>query len=195
MASPLPAARYSLTAQILHWAVALLILSAWLLPSIAEEMPKGPERTELILLHKSIGVGVLALVLLRLLWRQLSPPPAYPAGFGLLQRRAATGGHLLLYVLMLAVPVVGVMMSWANGRTVEFFGLFALPSLMAEDKALGHQLEEVHEFLGNGLLLIAGLHAVIALVHQFVMKDGTLSRMLPGRCAVSEPPSARSVRG
>ena len=88
--------------------------------------------------------------------------------------------HLALYLLMLLIPIVGWLMSSAKGYTVNYFGLFELPDLVDKDKALGHQLKEIHEFLANGLMALVGLHILAALKHQFIDKDGLISRMTFG---------------
>jgi cytochrome b561 len=78
---------------------------------------------------------------------------------------------------MLAIPVVGWLMSSAKGYTVNYFGLFELPDLVDKDKVLGHQLKEIHELLANGLMVLVGLHIMAALKHQFIDRDGLLGRM------------------
>ncbi len=171
--------RYDLPMQALHWAIALLIITAFVLIQVVDGMPRGAERTALMGVHKSVGATVILLVVLRLVWRRISPPPALPAGTSPMMALAAKGGHVALYVLMIAVPVVGVLMSQAKGRPVEVWGLFTLPALLGENKDLGHQLEEVHEVLGNLIMIVAGLHAAAAMFHQYVLKDGVLARMLP----------------
>ena len=171
--------RYDLPMMALHWAIALLIIAAFVLIQVVDGMPRGPERSALMGLHKSMGVTVILLVLLRLVWRRISPPPALPTGTVPLMALAAKGGHLALYALMIAVPVVGVLMSQAKGRPVEVWGMFALPALVGENREFGKPLEEAHELLGNLILVVAGLHAAAAIFHQWVLKDGLLSRMLP----------------
>ncbi|MBK4718045.1 cytochrome b [Azospirillum sp. YIM DDC1] len=171
--------RYDGVTLFLHWSVALLILVAFAIAQGRGLVPRGPERTALMDLHRSLGVLVLALVALRMVWRAISPPPPMPADTAPLLLLAAKAGHLALYALMIAVPLAGVLMTQANGHPVSVFGLFTLPALVGEDKAFGHTLEEAHELLGTAIIVLAGLHAVAALVHQYVLKDGTLSRMLP----------------
>lgn len=172
--------RYDTPAQILHWLTAIAVFGAFVLIQVVDGMPKGPERAFVMGLHKSFGVVVLALFVARVAWRRVSPPPAFAAGMAPWMAAAAKAGHAGLYLLMLAVPVVGVVMSWSGGRAVEVFGLFALPTLLPPDPALKEMTEEVHEVLGNLFIFLAGAHAVVAIVHQYVLKDGTLSRMLPG---------------
>ncbi|HEY0834004.1 MAG TPA: cytochrome b [Azospirillum sp.] len=171
--------RYDLPMQMLHWATALLIIGAFVLIQIVEGMPKGPERAYVMMLHKSVGVSVMALVVLRAVWRRISPPPALPAGMAPPLVAASKAGHAALYVLMLLVPLSGAVMSWAGGRPIVVFDLFTLPSLIGPNPGLKEGAEEVHEVIGNLILILAGLHAVAAIVHQYVLKDGVLARMLP----------------
>lgn len=172
--------RYDVPAQILHWLTAIAVFGAFVLIQVVDGMPKGPERAFVMGLHKSFGVVVLALFLARAVWRQISPPPAMPAATAPWMAVAAKAGHAALYLLMLAVPVAGIVMSWSAGRPVDVFGLFTLPTLLPPDPALKGAMEETHEIAGNLFVFLAGAHAVVAIVHQYVLKDGTLSRMLPG---------------
>lgn len=170
--------RYDLMAQALHWATALAIVGAFVLIQVLEGMPKGDARSSLMGLHKSLGVVALGLVLVRVVWRHLSAPPA-PPPMAAWMETASRWAHVALYALMIAVPVVGMVMSWSAGRPIGVFGLFTLPDLLPPNPALKKGAEEVHEVLGNMILILAGLHAVAALLHQYVLRDGVLGRMLP----------------
>ncbi|WP_353860732.1 cytochrome b [Azospirillum formosense] len=171
--------RYDGMMLFLHWSVALLILVAFAIAQGRGLVPRGPERTALMDVHRSLGVLVLALVALRMVWRAVSPPPPMPADTAPLLLLAAKAGHFALYALMIAVPLAGVAMTQAHGHPVAFFGLFALPTLVAENHGFGDTLEKLHELLGTAIIVLAGLHAGAALIHHYVLKDGTLSRMLP----------------
>ena len=170
--------RYDLVAQALHWGTALAIIAAFILIQVLEGMPKGQERSFLMGIHKSLGVTALALVLLRAGWRRISPPPVAPAMPGWMET-ASRWAHVALYALMVLVPVVGMVMSWSAGRPIAVFGLFTLPDLLPPSPVVKNAAEEVHEVLGNLILILAGLHAGAALFHQYVLKDGVLARMLP----------------
>lgn len=171
--------RYDLPMQVLHWATALLIIAAFVLIQILDGMPRGPERSALMALHKSAGATVIGLVALRLAWRLLSPPPPLPEGTAPRLALAAKAGHLALYGLMIGAPVAGLLMSQANGRPVGLWGLATLPTLVGENKDLGAALGVAHDVLGHLILIVAGLHAAAALFHQYVLRDGVLARMLP----------------
>jgi cytochrome b561 len=172
--------RYTSIAIILHWVMALLIFATWSIAIVVDDMPLSPLRITGISWHKWLGVTILFLVVLRLLWRAIHPAPALNLVMPAWQERAMKLTHIALYLLMLLIPLVGWLMSSAKGYTVNYFGLFELPDLLDKDKALGHQLKEIHEFLANGLMALVGLHILAALKHQFIDKDGLLSRMTFG---------------
>lgn len=172
--------RYDAPTMVLHWLVALLIVVAFIVVQVADGMPRGPERIATMDLHKSLGVTIFALVLVRMAWRTFHPAPALPSGTPSWMELSAKLGHLALYALMIAVPLSGILMTEAKGREIAVWGLFNLPMVVTPDKTLGHDLEEVHELVGNLLLILAGMHAAVALFHQFVLKDGLLTRMRPG---------------
>lgn len=173
--------RYGATAQGLHWAMAALIVAAWALGLIAAEMPRGPDKGFWMGVHKSLGVMVVMLTFVRAAWRLANPPPPSPDSATPAMRLAAHGAHLALYALMILLPVSGVILSQANGRGVEFWGLFALPTLIQPDKELAKTMEEAHEVMANLILALVFLHAAAALFHQHVLKDGLMERMTPRR--------------
>ena len=169
--------RYTSIAIILHWVMALLILATWSIAIAVDDMPLSPARITGLSWHKWLGVTIFFLVILRLLWRAAHPAPPLKVPMPAWQEKAMQFTHIALYLLMLLIPLVGWLMSSAKGYTVNYFGLFELPDLVDKDKVLGHQLKEVHEFLANGLMVLVGLHILAALKHQFIDKDGLLSRM------------------
>jgi cytochrome b561 len=169
--------RYTPIAIILHWVMALLILTTWTIAIAIDDMPLSPARITGLSWHKWLGTTVFFLVTLRLLWRATHPAPALNITMPAWQLRVMHLTHIALYLLMFAIPVIGWLMSSAKGYTVNYFGLFELPDLVEKDKALGHQLKEVHEWLANCLMLLVGLHIAAALKHQLIDKDGLLSRM------------------
>jgi cytochrome b561 len=174
--------RYGAVVQISHWITVLLILFAWLIGQFHDAFPKGPPRSAAMWFHKEAGVLVIAILAFRLLWRFVDPPPAFEkTPGGVLADRAAKLAHWVLYLLMLAVPVAGIVLSFARGRPVDLFGFYEIASPWVEDRALAGLAKQAHEWLANGLLIFAFLHAVAALVHHWVLHDSTLRRMLPGR--------------
>lgn len=172
--------RYGPIAQLFHWATVLLVIAQFVLMAMAEDLPSGPDRSQLFMLHKSVGITILALVVLRLAYRLASPVPPFPASRIAWEGRVARATHWLLYALLFAIPLVGWAMSGASGRPVVWFGLVELPQLVGADEALDERLEELHESLATVLAVVAVLHTLAALRHHFVLKDDVLRRMLPG---------------
>ena len=173
-------ARYGATAIFFHWITAALILINWLLPQLTELVARQ-NAPQVIALHRSIGVTVLALVLLRAIWRLVSPPPPLPGGTAQLVRIGAKLGHAALYLLMLAMPVFGILFTWAAGRTLSVWGVADFPPPAWVDPALRGTFRDLHEISANALLWLIGFHAAAALMHQYFFKDGLLDRMLPAR--------------
>jgi cytochrome b561 len=171
---------YGSVAKFLHWSIVLLIVPQYFLADIADELPEGSQRaSELISLHKSIGLTVLLLAVLRLLWKLLNRPHPTPIDGVMWQRKAATVGHFILYVLIFLQPLSGWAQSSAMGYPVSLFGWVSFPALVPKDKALHETLEELHEFFFYALLVVAVVHIVAAVYHHRVLKDSTLRRMLP----------------
>lgn len=172
--------RYTKTAILLHWLVALLIIAAFLLGLVMTDIPGlTPTKLKYYSWHKWMGVTVLALAALRLLWRKANTPPPPLAGMPAWQEKAATAMHVLLYVLMFAVPLSGYMYSLAAGVPVVYLGLFPLPVLMGPNPELKPVLKEVHYVLTMGMAGAVAVHALAALKHHFFDRDATLKRMLP----------------
>ncbi|MCR6628581.1 MAG: cytochrome b [Magnetospirillum sp.] len=176
-ASPLS---YDPVAKSLHWLTALLIIVLWGVGLTLEDLPKGDLRGQVIGLHKAFGVVVLALAVLRLAWRGSKGAPDLPADMPAWEKLAAKLGHAGLYVLMIALPLDGILMSQSGGRPVSVFGL-ELPTLVGKDEGLHHLFEEGHELLAWGLAVVVVVHVAAALRHHIVLKDQVLRRMLPGR--------------
>ena len=172
--------RYTSIAIILHWVMALLIFATWSIAIAIDDMPLSPARISGLSWHKWLGVTIFFLVLLRILWRITHPAPPLKLAMPAWQERAMQLTHIALYLLMLLIPIVGWLMSSAKGYTVNYFGLFELPDLVDKDKALERLLKEMHELMANGLMILVGLHIAAALKHQFIDKDGLLSRMTFG---------------
>ncbi|HVZ50951.1 MAG TPA: cytochrome b [Pseudolabrys sp.] len=173
--------RYGTVAQCLHWATALLVVAAWLLGTLGDELPRGAARYAGLFVHISAGLAVSIMVAMRLLWRLIDPPPpteSTPLGAWL--DRAGRFAHLALYALLIVVPVVGIVTQFARGQPLPVFGLGAIASPWAADRAFAHSVKEVHELLSNLLLAVAAVHAAAALAHHWLLRDRTLSRMLPG---------------
>ena len=169
--------RYNPISVVFHWLMAAIIVATWSIAIVVSDMPLSPARITGYSWHKWLGVTVFFLVLLRLVWRATHPAPQLEIKMPVWQERAMQLTHIALYLLMIVIPLVGWLMSSAKGYTVNYFGLFELPDLLSKDKALGHQLKDLHEYLADVLVALVCLHVLAALKHQFIDKDGLLSRM------------------
>ncbi|ALK10235.1 cytochrome b [Blastochloris viridis] len=171
--------RYDPLSQALHWLTAAAVIAAFATAQVFEEMVKGPAKTEMVGLHISLGVAVIALTVVRFAWMAAASRPVPVPGSPLVQL-AARAMHYALYAALIAVPLTGMLMVWAKGRDIGVFGLFVLPPLVAPDREMAHGFEEMHEFAGNLIVILAGVHAAAAIFHQLALRDGALARMLPG---------------
>jgi cytochrome b561 len=169
---------YDALTQALHWISLLAVGSAIATGWIMEDLPKGPAKLQVVNLHASFGALIMTLTLVRLLWRNAAPTVA-PLERPWWLYVAAKGMQVALYALLVAIPLSGVLMMAAKGRSFEVFGLFTMPPLMQLDRSMAHSLEEIHEVMANLMIGLVGLHTLAALMHQFVLKDGVLLRMSP----------------
>lgn len=171
--------RYTRTAVALHWLIALLIFTAFPLGVYMHDLPLSPDKLRLYSWHKWIGVTIFLLALLRISWRSTHRPPPLPAAMPPWEKFAAQAVHYLLYVLILAIPLSGWLMSSAKGVQTVWFGVLPLPNLVSKNKELGDSLLKVHESLNFTMLGLVLAHVGGALKHHFIEHDDTLVRMLP----------------
>jgi superoxide oxidase len=165
----------------LHWLMLLLVAAVYAAIELRELYPRGSAiREGLKTLHFTLGLSIFLLVWLRLYARLKGPVPAIFPPPPRWQMAIARTSELGIYLLMIAMPVLGWLSLSAAGDPVSLFGL-PLPRLMGANAQLAHQLEEVHETIGGIGYGLIGLHALAALVHHYVQRDNTLRRMLPGR--------------
>jgi len=190
--------RYTKTAIILHWLIGFAILGmfalGWYMSDLPKDAPKSAAydlfdwgvytwqlseevspRTFYYNLHKSVGVALLVLIAIRILWRVTHRPPALLASMKNWEKKLAAGGHHLLYLLMVAMPVSGVIMATYSKYGLSFFGLPLIKGL--DNKDMRELFVEVHEVIGVILITIIILHVVAALKHKFIDKDETMKRM------------------
>jgi cytochrome b561 len=179
MHTPPHSHRYTGTAIALHWIVAALIVGAFVIGLIAVELAVSPQKLKLYSWHKWTGISIALLALVRIGWRLWHPAPALPPEMARWEQRVATGTHVLLYMLLLAIPVTGWLMSSASGFPVVYFGVLPLPDLVAKDKSLADALKLVHYALNKTLLVLVVLHVAAALKHHVLDRDDVLTRMLP----------------
>lgn len=198
--------QYTKTAIVLHWLIGIGILAmfglGWFMADIPKDQPKAMSfdlfdlgvytwnmatevtpRTFYFNLHKSVGITLLALIVVRLFWRITHRPPALLDTLTATEKKIATGGHHLLYLLMFALPITGLVMA-INSKFeygVKWFGISLMNGL--DNKAIRESFVDVHEVVGIIMLVVIGLHVLGALKHKFIDKDGTMSRMsLCGSC-------------
>jgi len=172
-------ARYGAAAKFLHWFIAALIVVQFSLAWTADDLPLGARKLGLLAWHKSFGMTILMLAIVRLLWRLGHAPPPLPAGMSPLERTLARGAHLTLYGLIFLMPLTGWMMSSAKNYAVSWFKLFTFPNLIAPNETAFAVLRNVHDSLSVVLLIVASLHLLAALKHHFWNRDDVLRRMLP----------------
>lgn len=170
---------YGSVAKFLHWAIFLLIAALLTIGFLMTDMSNGPDKFKIYGIHKATGIIVLMLVMLRLGWKLANVSPLLPDSLHKWEKLAAHLGHALLYVLIIAMPLSGWLMSSAAGLSVSVFGLFTMPDLIAPDKPFGKLMREVHGWLAYAILVMVSLHIIAALLHHFYYKNNVLKRMLP----------------
>ncbi len=172
--------RYTKTAMLLHWLVAVLIIATFFLGLSMVAIPGfSPTKLKYFSWHKWMGVTVLFLAVLRVLWRVTHKPPPALASIPDWQHKIAEGMHHLLYLLIFAVPLSGYLYSYAAGVPVVYLGLWQMPAPFAPDPELKATLKTVHYVLTMSMAAAVVAHALAALKHHFIDRDVTLKRMLP----------------
>jgi cytochrome b561 len=177
---------YGTLSKALHWLMAAIILALIFVGIYMAGLPKETAAEKQYAfqfygLHKSFGVLALLLIVLRLVWTRLSPAPALPSAFAPKERVVVKALQGLLYLLMIVMPVSGYLMSNAGGHPIHFFGLFEMPAVVGESKALGGFAHEMHEIMGWAMLVLIVLHMAGAIKHRLKDKGGEtdiLKRML-----------------
>lgn len=192
--------RYTKVAIILHWLIAFGILGmfafGWYMTGLPREAPEqmsydlfdwgiytweltkeSSPRAFYFNLHKSIGITLLGLIVIRILWRITHKPPALLTSYKAWERKLSTSAHHLLYLLMIVVPMSGLIMSVAGKYGVKWFGLDFIAGI--ENKPIREIFHETHEIAGLIFLAIILLHILGALKHKLIDKDETMNRMLP----------------
>ena len=167
------------TIRFLHWLTLFLIVAIFVLAFSIDLASSREQAVALTQLHRSFGVTVWVVVLGRLVWRQFSRFPNWPADMPQAMRFAAQWSEYALYALLLIQPILGLLYSNARGDRVDLFFLGQLPALIGTDRPLAKQLLDVHETVGLLLLGLIALHVAAALYHHFWRRDDTLDAMLP----------------
>ena len=171
--------RYGRVAQLLHWATAVLVLAAFLYgPGGPEVRVYAASRDFDRHLHETLGTSVFILVLVRVAWRLLDRRPE-PAAVSRWMGVAATAVQLALYLLLFAVPLTAILGAWLEGHPLAYLGGLSIAPPFGASHDLGATLATIHTWLGDVILWVAGLHALAALYHQFILKDDVFASMLP----------------
>jgi cytochrome b561 len=177
--TPILREEYTGTAKFFHWTVAACVLITIPLGLVMGSLPEGPAMNAGYTVHKSLGVLILMLMILRLGYRLMVGWPAPEPTITAAQRIASHAVHNLLYVLLIAQGLLGWYANSVYGAATPFFGLFELPSLAAKDEPFAEKLFAVHEAIGITIAGLLVVHIGAALYHYFIRRDGVLQRMLP----------------
>ncbi|HEX4619329.1 MAG TPA: cytochrome b [Steroidobacteraceae bacterium] len=171
------AERYDPGAIRFHWIMAVLIVIVGVLGLLHDSWPKGTQ-SFWINIHALVGLLVWMLLMVRFLWRSTHRPPPLPPEAGELARRLSRPVHLLMYALLFVIPILGIVTFVWHGRVFDF-GLFQVDFAVQKNRAVFHPTEDIHGYLAYALFTVAGLHALAALWHHFIRRDGVLARMWP----------------
>lgn len=172
--------QYSKISQLLHWLIAGLIIGQFILAKLSERAEQNDsvvQQLALLANHKSIGMTILMLALIRLIWRLFNSPPPLPKSMPVWQMSASAWTHRIIYALLFFIPLSGWLMSSATAYSVSWFNLFAFPDLVAADKGLAGILHQAHEISTKLLFVIVVIHVLAALKHHYIDKDEVLLRM------------------
>jgi cytochrome b561 len=172
--------RYGAIAKTFHWLTVVLVIAGWLLGQFGDDLPHAMHIAG-VAIHMSIGLSVLMLLVARLAWRVVDPPPApEKTVLGGAAEASARALHFIFYALLVAIPVMGILVEFARGGALPIFGVWEIASPWVRDRAFSRSMIGIHALLANTLMVLAVLHGAAALAHHFVFRDRTLRRMLPG---------------
>jgi len=169
--------RYHSGAIVFHWAMFVLVVCVGVLGLLHDSWPKQTQKFW-INIHALLGSALWIALIARFWWRRRHTPPAPIENLGTLSRRLSGPVHFALYALMFVTPIVGLVTFVYHGRVMDF-GLFQVNFGIASNRAIFHPTEEWHGYLAYALFGLAGIHALVALWHQFILRDGLLARMWP----------------
>ena len=173
--------RYGAVAQALHWATAILVIAAFMYgPGGSEERVYSAARDFDRQLHETLGLSLLAVVAVRLAWRAVDAVPDDPP-VPAWMRALSKGVQGALYALLVLVPLTAIAGAWLEGHPLTLLGNARIGPPIGEAHSVGSAIASIHTWLGDAILWVAGVHAAAALFHHFVLRDGVLRAMLPGR--------------
>jgi cytochrome b561 len=180
----------------IHWASAVLFIAAMLIGFYCGlQAPGTSPRRELLEVHKSLGVTLFFLAVLRIMVRAGTRAPPEPQSYGLMVRMAARLNHWVLYAVLLAMPISGYLFSSAGGYSLKYFWIFSWPRLVSGNPFIAHAGEVSHDTLAYLVYAAVALHIMATIWHAAVKKDATLSRMWPARSAESAAGQGPAGRG
>lgn len=171
--------RWGAVQQLFHWTIVVLVITQFVLANRAHDLPNDMQKLAVLATHKSFGMTILILAVLRLAWRHTGPRPPLPETLRPWERALARFSHVALYALLFAVPLAGWIMSSAKNYPVSWFNQFQFPDLVAPSERLFEIAHGAHGTLALSLAAVALLHIVGALKHHFFHRDNVLKRMLP----------------
>ena len=170
---------YGTVAKSFHWLMFFIVGGMFPLGYVMSDMAVSPQKLQLYSWHKSFGMVLLMLAVLRLAWRLLRPPPPLTSGISPVERATAHGVHGLLYACLFALPISGWLMSSASGLPVVAFGLWQMPDPIVANEPDRLLLLTIHTSLGFSLLALLTAHVMATIYHHLHRRDDTLRRMLP----------------
>jgi cytochrome b561 len=164
-----------------HWITVVCVIFAWFIGTFLTDFARGAARDGALFVHMTLGLTIFACLVIRLIWRFIDPPPPAIASprFDPWLGLAAKAGHFVLYALLIATPILGIVLQFARGQPLPLFGIIDIPSPWAFDRDFFRRIIGMHQLAANALGVVAILHAAVALVHQLGLRDGTLARMAP----------------
>jgi cytochrome b561 len=171
--------RYGSGAIVFHWFMFLLVVCVGTLGLLHDSWPKQTQRFW-INIHGLLGLLLWLTLMARFWWRRRHQPPPLMEGVGEFSRRTSTLVHYGLYALLFITPIVGIITFVYHGRVFDF-GLFQIDFGIKSNRAIFHPTEDLHQYLAYAIFALAGIHALVALWHQFILRDGLLARMWPAR--------------
>ena len=176
---------YKSGAKWLHWLIAFMVIGLLGVGLYMTDMRVSPQKIKLYMTHKSVGLTVLMLMLLRVAYRLKNPPPELPEGIPGWQKAASHISHGLLYLLLLAMPISGWLMNGASGFPMKYFGLVRVPDLLVRNQESLALFKAAHFYIAWTLVAVIAVHVLAALKHHFIDRDNVLRRMLPSFSAAN----------
>ncbi len=171
---------FGIIARLFHWLIFLVVVGMLIAGSFLDSLPDGTFKALILGLHKSTGVVLLLLVLLRLCWRLINPKPR-DLGANLFENKLGHLMHVFLYILLILQPIIGIVMSQISGYPVKVYGLFTLSAFFGQNPGLGKVLVETHSVIATLLAISIVIHVAAALKHHYIDRNRTLLRMVVGK--------------